>query len=72
MRDEGRILMNRTLIKNMPEHFDEQVLAQGFVEHFRNGKSMAFIVLRDITGPLQITVDKTKCDHLIETVDQRE
>jgi aspartyl-tRNA synthetase len=57
------------MIKDIGEHCGTPVLVQGFVEHFRNSKSMAFIVLKDITGPLQITVDKAQCPQLIETVD---
>ncbi len=34
---------------------------QGFIENLRNSKYMAFIVLKDITGKLQITVEKE--DH---------
>ncbi|MCR5349488.1 MAG: aspartate--tRNA(Asn) ligase [Acholeplasmatales bacterium] len=32
----------------------------GFVENIRNKKSMCFIVLRDISGKLQITIEKAK------------
>ncbi len=34
------------------------VKVQGFIENLRNSKYMAFIVLKDITGKLQITVEK--------------
>ena len=48
--------MDRVYLGDVRNHLNEEILVQGFVENFRNGKSMAFIVLKDITGKLQITV----------------
>ena len=53
--------MQRTLICNVKNEIGNQVKVQGFIDNFRNGKSMAFIVLKDITGKIQITVEKEKC-----------
>ncbi len=50
--------MNRTYIADTKNHIGETVKVQGFVENFRNSKAMAFIVLKDITGKLQVTIDK--------------
>ncbi len=50
--------MNRVYIADIPNHIGETVKVQGFVENFRNSKAMAFIVLKDITGKLQITIEK--------------
>ena len=50
--------MNRTYIKDVRNHIGEELKVQGFVENFRNSKKMAFIVLKDITGKLQITIEK--------------
>ena len=33
---------------------------QGFVENIRNKRTMAFLVLRDYSGRLQLTVEKEK------------
>ena len=43
---------------------------QGFVDKLRNKRTMAFIVLKDITGKLQITVEKEKSEELAAIVDQ--
>ncbi len=50
--------MERVYLKDVREHLNEEILVQGFVENFRNSSKMAFIVLKDITGKLQITVEK--------------
>ncbi len=43
---------------------------QGFVENFRNKKNMAFIVVRDITGKMQVTVIKEEHPEFNEMLDR--
>ena len=50
--------MNRTYINEVQKEIGNTVKVQGFIENLRNSKYMAFIVLKDITGKLQITVEK--------------
>lgn len=50
--------MERVYLKDVRAHLNEEILVQGFVENFRNSSKMAFIVLKDITGKLQITIEK--------------
>ena len=47
----------------------EQIKVQGFVESIRNKKKMAFIVLKDITGKVQVTVEKGENETLDAAVD---
>ncbi len=42
----------------------------GFVENIRNKKTMCFIVLRDISGKLQLTIEKEKHPELNEILDK--
>ena len=49
--------MQRTYIKDVTPGTHK---VQGFVENFRNKRTMAFIVVKDITGKLQITIEKEK------------
>ena len=58
--------MERTMIKDIRAMAGGTAKVAGFVENFRDGKSMAFIVLKDITGKLQITVEKEKCPELLD------
>lgn len=51
--------MERTYVKDIIPGTEYKV--QGFVENFRNKRTMAFIVIKDITGKLQVTVEKE--DH---------
>ncbi len=58
--------MERTLIRDIKSKSGEIAKVQGFVENFRDGKSMAFIVVKDITGKMQVTVEKEKCLELLD------
>lgn len=42
---------------------------QGFVENIRNKRTMAFLVVKDITGKLQLTVEKEKYPELAAIID---
>ena len=50
--------MKRVNIKNIK--LGEVNKVAGFVENIRNKKSMCFIVLKDVSGKLQITIEKAK------------
>ena len=62
--------MNRTYINEVQKEIGNTVKVQGFIENLRNSKYMAFIVLKDITGKLQITVEKEDHPDLVDTIDQ--
>lgn len=58
--------MERTYIKDVTPGICK---VQGFVENFRNKKNMAFIVVKDITGKLQVTVIKEEHPEMLEMLD---
>ncbi len=58
--------MERTYIKDITPGIRK---VQGFVENFRNKKNMAFIVVRDVTGKLQVTVIKEEHPEMNEMLD---
>lgn len=60
--------MERTYAANV--RGAESVKVCGFVENIRNKRTMAFIVLKDITGKVQITVEKGEHPELDEAVDR--
>lgn len=61
--------MERTYINQVQNLIGSTVKVQGFIENLRNSKAMAFIVLKDITGKLQITVEKADHPELVDTID---
>ena len=60
--------MNRVFIRDIK--LGESNVVSGFVENIRNKKSMAFIVLKDITGKLQLTIEKAKHPEMDEILDK--
>ena len=60
------IKMERTYIKDIVPGYHK---VQGFVENFRNKRTMAFIVVKDITGKLQVTIEKEKHPEMLEMLD---
>ena len=61
--------MQRTYLVEAAKHAGETVKVQGFVENLRASKYMAFIVLKDITGKMQITVEKETHPDLVPALD---
>ena len=59
--------MERTYVKDITPGIRR---IQGFVENFRNKRTMAFIVVKDITGKIQVTVEKEKHPEMIEELDR--
>ena len=58
-------------ISEIKNHFDEEVVISGFVDEIRNLKWVQFVVLRDHTGKVQITIEKSEeaNKELVEIVD---
>ncbi len=58
-------------INELNKHFEEEVAISGFVDEIRNLKWVQFIVLRDETGKVQITIEKSEESNkeLVEIVD---
>ena len=59
--------MERTYIKDVAPGVCR---VSGFVENFRNKRTMAFIVVKDITGKLQVTIEKEKHPEFAEMLDK--
>ena len=59
--------MERTYVKDITPGTRR---ISGFVENYRNKRTMAFIVVRDITGKMQVTVEKEKHPEFTEMLDK--
>ncbi len=60
--------MMRTYIKDIVPGTPCRI--RGFVENIRNKRTMAFLVIRDVTGKLQLTVEKEKMPEIAAVVDK--
>ena len=52
--------MKRTYINDLKNHGNEEVVVKGFIDKIRDLQYVQFIILRDITGKVQITVEKNE------------
>lgn len=59
--------MERTYVKDVK--VGEKNRVRGFVENIRDKKTMAFIVVRDITGKLQVTIEKEKYPEIAKEIE---
>ncbi len=57
-------------IKELNKHFNEEVEVEGFIDNIRNLQWVQFVILRDKTGKVQITIEKEPSENqeLVETI----
>ena len=61
--------MKTIKIKNLEEYFDQDVLVQGFVENIRNLQYVIFMIIKDETGKVQVTIEKEGNEELVSIVE---
>lgn len=52
--------MQSISINKLKEHYNEEVVVSGFVENIRNLQWVQFLVLRDDTSKVQVTIEKSE------------
>lgn len=58
--------MERTLIKNIvPE---TEIKISGWVERIRDSKNMMFLVIKDISGHIQVTIEKANNEEIVNSL----
>lgn len=58
--------MERILIKDIPKHIGQDIEIRGWVSVVRKLGKMAFLDVRDFTGSVQVFVEKTFVDRVLE------
>ncbi len=56
--------MKRTMINDI--ECEVPVKISGWIENLRDKKSMIFLVIKDKTGKIQVTIEKEKLPHIVE------
>ncbi|MCI8460711.1 MAG: aspartate--tRNA(Asn) ligase [Bacilli bacterium] len=52
--------MGNISINELKNHFDEEVVVSGFVDNIRNLQWVQFVILRDNTAKVQVTIEKSE------------
>jgi len=65
-------MLKRLCIKDLSKHYNEEVELQAFVDNVRNIKWVQFVILRDETGKVQMTIEKSLEENkeLVEIVNE--
>jgi aspartyl-tRNA synthetase len=60
--------MKRVLIKDLRKYISHEVKVQGWVHAIRDQKKMQFVILRDHTGLVQVTLERSENPKLAEVI----
>lgn len=60
MNKERRGFMNKIAFKNLKEYFGQEIIIEGFVENIRDLQWVQFVIIRDFTDKVQVTIEKSE------------
>ena len=52
--------MNKLKFSDLNKHFNEEVVLKGFIDNIRDLQYVQFMILRDRTGKIQVTIEKNE------------
>ena len=52
--------MKKIYFKNLNEYFGQEITIEGFVDNIRDLQYVQFLVVRDVTGKVQVTIEKSE------------
>ena len=52
--------MNKLKFNDLNKHFNEEVVLKGFIDNIRDLQYVQFMILRDRTGKIQVTIEKNE------------
>lgn len=63
--------MKKIFVKDLPQYYNQEIVFQGFVDNIRNLQYVIFMVLRDGSGKVQVTIEKNEQNQsLVEVVEK--
>lgn len=60
--------MKKIYFKNLNEYFGQEITIEGFVDNIRDLQYVQFLVVRDTTGKVQITIEKNESNSKLNTI----
>ena len=60
--------MKRNYLKDLEEHFEKEVTIEGFVDNIRDLQYVQFLIVRDSTGKVQVTVEKNESNRELNEI----
>ena len=60
--------MKKIYFKNLNEYFGQEITIEGFVDNIRDLQYVQFLVVRDTTGKVQITIEKNESSSKLNAI----
>ena len=60
--------MKKIYFKNLNEYFGQEITIEGFVDNIRDLQYIQFLVVRDTTGKVQITIEKNENNSKLNAI----
>ena len=60
--------MKKIYFKNLNEYFGQEITIEGFVDNIRDLQYVQFLVVRDTTGKVQITIEKNESNSKLNAI----
>ena len=60
--------MKKIYFKELNNYFNQEVTLEGFVDNIRDLQYVQFVILRDSTGKVQMTIEKENNDELVNII----
>jgi len=60
--------MKKIYFKNLNEYFNQEITIEGFVDNIRDLQYVQFLIIRDTTGKIQVTIEKNKENYKLNKI----
>ena len=60
--------MKKIYFKNLNEYFEQDITIEGFVDNIRDLQYVQFLVIRDTTGKIQVTIEKNEENNKLNEI----
>ena len=60
--------MKKIYFKNLNEYFNQEITIEGFVDNIRDLQYVQFLIVRDTTGKVQITIEKNESNSKLNEI----
>ena len=60
--------MKEIYFKNLKEYLEKEICIEGFIDNIRNLQYVQFLVLRDSTGKVQVTIEKNEANSKLNEI----
>ena len=60
--------MKKIYFKNLNEYFEQEITIEGFVDNIRDLQYVQFLIVRDTTGKVQVTIEKNEINSRLNEI----